>query len=197
MHFDLPALVATYGYPVAFFGSMLEGETILALAGLAVHRGHLPYVPVWLLAAVGGAIGDAIYFALGRRYAARILARWPAMVPAADRVHKLILRGPAIAIVTVRFLYGLRLAGPIVIGSCALPWPTFIFWNAIGALLWSACWLAVGYSLGEVAQRLIGNLAHVERELFLGVLVVAISVIVVLRWRARAARQAAAQRAGA
>jgi len=31
---DLPALVADYGYPIAFFGSMLEGETILALAGL-------------------------------------------------------------------------------------------------------------------------------------------------------------------
>ena len=188
MHVDLPALIATYGCPVAFFGSMLEGETILALAGLAVHRGHLSFVPVWLHAAAGGAVGDAIYFALGRRYGARILARWPAMTPAADRVHKLILHGPALAVVTVRFIYGLRLAGPIVIGSSTLPWPTFVFWNAIGALLWSACWLTGGYVLGEAAQRMIGNLAHIERELFLGVLVVAVVVIVVLRLRARAAR---------
>lgn len=188
MNVDLPAMVATYGYPVAFFGSMLEGETILALAGLAVHRGHLSLVPVWLLAAAGGAAGDVIYFALGRRYGARILARWPAMAPATDRVHKLILRGPALAVVAIRFLYGLRLAGPIVIGSSPLPWPTFVLWNAIGALLWSACWLAVGYALGEVAQRLIGNLAHIERELFLGVLAIAIVVLVVVKLRARAAR---------
>lgn len=188
MHVDLPALIATYGCPVAFFGSMLEGETILALAGLAVHRGHLSFVPVWLHAAAGGAVGDAIYFAIGRSYGARILPRWPAMAPAADRVHRLIQRGPALAVVTVRFLYSLRLAGPIVVGSSPLPWPRFVFWNAIGALLWSACWLAGGYLLGEVAQRLIGNLAHIERELFLGVLVVAVVIIIVLGLHARTPR---------
>lgn len=188
MHFDLPALVATYGYPLAFFGSMLEGETILALAGIAVHRGHLSFIPVWLLAAAGGALGDAIYFAIGRHYGTEVLQRFPRAAPAIDRVHRLVLRGPALAVVAVRFLYGMRLAGPVVFGTSALRWPQFLFWNACGALLWSACWLTVGYALGEVAERLIGNLAHIERELFLGVLGIAVIVIVVLRLRHRAAR---------
>jgi membrane protein DedA with SNARE-associated domain len=103
-------------------------------------------------------------------------------------VHRLIDRGPVISVIAVRFLYGVRMAGPLVIGTSAMSWPHFLFWNACGALLWSAAWLAIGYTLGEVAQRLLGNLAHVERELFLGVLAVAIVAAIVVRVRARSPR---------
>ena len=188
MHLDVPYLVQTYGYPAAFLGSMLEGETILVLAGLAAHRGHLLLVTVWLLAAAGGALGDAFYFGLGRRYGESLLSRFPRFAPAIARVHRLVERGPIVSVVLVRFLYGVRLAGPVVIGTSAMSWPHFLFWNGCGALLWSASWLALGYTLGEVAQRLLGNLMHVERELFLGVLAVAIVVAIVARVRARQAR---------
>jgi membrane protein DedA with SNARE-associated domain len=184
-HLDLPLLIQTYGYPAAFIGAMLEGETVLVLAGLAAHRGHLSLPTVWLLAAAGGAIGDAIYFALGRRYGEHLIARFPWFAPAVERIHRLIERGPVISVIGVRFLYGVRMAGPVVIGTSAMSWPHFLFWNAFGALLWSAAWLAAGYMLGEVAQRLLGNLAHVERELFGGVLMVAIVVAIVVRLRAR------------
>jgi hypothetical protein len=56
MQVDLPALVAAYGYPVTFIGTLFEGETILTLAGLAAHRGHLAWLPLWLLAALGGTL---------------------------------------------------------------------------------------------------------------------------------------------
>lgn len=189
MHFDLPQFVQAYGYPAAFVGAMLEGETILVLAGLAAHRGHLSLFTVWLLAAAGGALGDAFYFGLGRRYGEGLLSRFPRFAPALARVHRLVKRGPIVSVILVRFLYGVRLAGPMVIGTGTMSWPHFLFWNACGALLWSAAWLAVGYTLGEVAQRLLGNLMHVERELFLGVLAVAIVIAIVVRVRARNARR--------
>ena len=181
MHVDVPALVQAYGYPAAFIGTVLEGETILVLAGLAVHRGHLSLPVVWLLAALGGALGDTFYFALGRRYGEALLARFPRFAPAVDRVHRLVLRGPAVSVIAVRFLYGMRMAGPAVIGSSPMPWRTFLLWNACGALAWSGVWLAVGYALGEAAQRLLGNVAHFERELFAGVIVVAAIAALALR----------------
>src|SRR5207237_4912986 len=66
VHVDLPALIQAYGYPVTFIGALLEGETIVTLAGLAVHRGHLHCPALFVLAAAGGSIGATIYFALGR-----------------------------------------------------------------------------------------------------------------------------------
>jgi membrane protein DedA with SNARE-associated domain len=186
MHADLHALIQTYGYPLVFAGALFEGETILTLAGLAAHRGHLEWPVLWVLAAMGGMLGDTIYFALGRRYGAALLLRWPRFVPAIDRVHRLVHRNPALAVILVRFLYGVRIAGPVVIGSSRLSWPRYLSLNAIGAFLWAACWLGVGYLLGAAAEQLIGNLAKIERELFLTVLVCALIVAIIFRLRSRA-----------
>ena len=188
MHFDLPALIQAYGYPVTFIGALFEGETIVTLAGLAVHRGHLHWLALLALAAAGGTVGDTIYFALGRRYGSEVLARWPSFTPAIDRVHRLVQRNPALAVIAVRFLYGMRIAGPVVIGSSRLTWPRFLALNITGSLIWAACWLAVGYALGAAAERVAGNLARIERELFLIVLIVAAAIGIALKLRARAAR---------
>ncbi|HEY2818209.1 MAG TPA: DedA family protein [Casimicrobiaceae bacterium] len=192
MHIDLHALIQTYGYPLTFLGALFEGETILTLAGLAAHRGHLALPVLWVLAAMGGMLGDTIYFALGRRYGAEVLSRWPRFVPAIERVQRLVHRNPAVAVIVVRFLYGVRIAGPVVIGSSGLDWLRYLALNTVGALLWSACWLAAGYGLGAAAEQVVGDLAKVERELFLTVLVAAVIVAVTLRlrMRARASRQA-------
>ena len=120
MHVDLPALIQAYGYPLTFIGALFEGETIVTLAGLAVHRGHLYWLPVLVLAAAGGTVGDTIYFALGRRYGSELFARWPSFTTAIERVQRLVHRNPASAVIAVRFLYGMRIAGPVVIGSSGL-----------------------------------------------------------------------------
>jgi membrane protein DedA with SNARE-associated domain len=188
MHVDLPALIQAYGYPLTFIGALLEGETIVTLAGLAARRGHLYWPTLWVLAAAGGTVGDTIYFALGRRYGSELLARWPSFTPAVERVHRLVQRNPALAVIVVRFLYGMRVAGPVVIGSSGLSWPRYLTLNIAGAVVWAACWLAVGYAFGAAAERVVGNLAKVERELFLTVLIVAVGIAVALKLRARAAR---------
>jgi membrane protein DedA with SNARE-associated domain len=187
MHIDLHALIQSYGYPLTFVGALFEGETILTLAGLAAHRGHLAWPVLWILAAAGGMLGDVIYFALGRRYGAGLIARWPRFVPAIERVHRLVHKNPTLAVILVRFLYGVRIAGPIVIGSSQLGWIHYLSLNAIGALIWSACWLAAGYVLGAAAEQMVGNLAKFERELFLAVLIGALLVALYLKLRARAA----------
>ena len=188
MTFNLPELIQTYGYGATFLGALLEGETVLTLAGVAVHRGHLEWPLVWLMAAAGGALGDTIYFALGRRYGEALLSRWPSFAPAIERVHRLIVARPALAVISVRFLYGMRIAGPVVIGASKLPWIRFLALNGVGAVFWSACWLAAGYALGAAAEQLLGNLAKIERELFLIVLLAGIAILIVLRLRRRAAQ---------
>ena len=99
MHVDLPGLIQSYGYPLTFIGALFEGETVLTLAGLAVHRGRLTLPLVWVLAAAGGMLGDTIYFALGRRYGEELLARWP-------RLGRSIQRAPSRSTARARSLSG-------------------------------------------------------------------------------------------
>jgi membrane protein DedA with SNARE-associated domain len=188
MAIDLAPWIAAYGYPATLAGALFEGETVLVLAGLFAHRGVLD--PWWLMAlgAIGGATGDIVYFALGRRYGDALLARFPKYAPVADRVQAMIQRHPELSIFGIRFLYGLRTVGPAVIGSSAVSWPRFLVLNALGALVWSACWVGAGYGLGEAARRLLGRVVQVEREFVIAVLAVAVITSIVLRLRRRRIR---------
>jgi len=186
MQVDLPQLVATYGYPAAFLGALLEGETVLTLTGLAARRGNLSWPMLWVLAATGATIGDSVFFWIGRRYGESALTRWPSIASAVTRVHAIVLKRPALAVIGVRFLYGMRIAGPVVIGASALPWPRFLLLNFCGALIWASVWLTAGYVLGAAAERLLGHVAHLERALFFAILVCGLLVFIVVRLRRRA-----------
>ena len=50
--------VAAYGYLAVLLGTLLEGETVLLLAGFAAHQGHLAIHWVLLIAFIGGTLGD-------------------------------------------------------------------------------------------------------------------------------------------
>jgi membrane protein DedA with SNARE-associated domain len=182
-------LIERYGYLATFAGTLIEGESLLILSGLAAHRGYLALPFVVLVGAVGGAIGDLVFFLLGRHYGSDLIACFPRFAPAADRVHAMIERHPTATILAVRFMYGLRTAGPAIIGTTKVPLAEFAAINAIGALLWSACWAGAGYVLGKAAEHMLGDLAKVERELFGAVIVAIVLGLVAWHvWLARARR---------
>lgn len=186
MTLEYVALIGKYGYLATFAGTLLEGETLLILSGIAAHRGYLALPAVIAVGAIGGALGDIGFFLLGRHYGVHLLERFPRFAPAAARVHALIASHPTTAVLGVRFMYGLRTAGPAIIGTTRMSLLRFATVNLVGALLWSACWSGAGYLFGRAAEALLGDLAHVERELMVGVLLAGIVVAVGVRiWRAR------------
>ena len=186
MAFEYAPLVAKYGYAATFAGTLLEGESLLILSGFAAHRGYLSLPLVVVVGALGGALGDIGFFLLGRYYGRGLIARFPRFAPAADRVHGMIERHPAATVLGVRFMYGLRTAGPAIIGTTRMTLLEFVPLNAVGALLWSGCWAGAGYVLGRAAEHLLGDLARIEREVFGGALLLVVIGAVALKvWRAR------------
>ncbi len=184
MH-HLAQLISEHGYWVTFVGALLEGETMLVLAGLAAQRGYLHVTVLVAIGAVGGLVGDQIYFAIGRRNGARLLGRFPRFKPRAARVTAMIERHPELTVVGVRFLYGLRSIGPVAIGMSGIAWWHFALLNAVGAAIWSACWVGAGYLAGETVEMFLGDLRHVERILFGAAAAVALVATIVLHWRRR------------
>src|ERR1035437_10305952 len=65
------------GYAAIFVGTFLEGESILALGGLATEHGYLSFPAVVGVAVLGGFLGDQFFFFVGRRYGDRVLVRFP------------------------------------------------------------------------------------------------------------------------
>src|SRR5256885_7814010 len=114
---DLHALLSSHGYWVLTLGCLFEGETLLLLAGFAASRGDLNIFAVVAIAAIAGFIGDQIFFWLGRKHGSAVLRRFPSVAQQVERVFGLIERYQGWVIVGVRFAYGLRVAGPIIIGT--------------------------------------------------------------------------------
>ena len=184
---DLPGLIETYGYAAVFVGTLLEGETVLALAGFAAHRGYLALDWVIVTAIAGGVVGDQLAFAAGRRWGGRLLARWPRLAAAAGAAAAQLERHATWFIVANRFMYGLRLAGPIAVGMSALPWRRFLALNVAGAAIWAVAIALAGYVFGEVLARVLEDLHRAEAWVFGVGLVVALAVLAlrVLRRRGR------------
>jgi membrane protein DedA with SNARE-associated domain len=171
MDIDLPQLVSQYGYLAVFVGALLEGESILLLAGYAASAGYLSFQVVVAIAFVGATLGDQIFFFLGRRYGGGWRERWPRFDAQAQKVERLLLRWHGPVIILLRFTYGLRIAGPVAIGMTALrPW-RFMLFNAVGALIWAPLVAGVGYLFGHAMERVFGEMRRYE-EFGLLVLVV-------------------------
>ena len=181
---DTATLLQTYGYPLLALGCLLEGESILALAGFAAHEGHLHFGRVVLVAAVAGFAGDQVFFWLGRRHGARMLARFPSIAREAARVHRLIESWHGGVIVGVRFAYGLRIAGPVLIGSSGVaPW-RFTLFNALGAALWAPLVAGAGWFFGRAVEVLLGDIHRFELWA-LALLAAFAAAWLLWRWRAR------------
>lgn len=132
---------------------MLEGEAVVFLAGLAAHHGYLWFPAVVAVAVTGGFLVDQILFFVGRRYGNRVFARFPGVAAKLPRAQALLRRWNVLAIVLVRFLYGLRFAAPIVIGCSGIaPWRLALF-DLAGAVIWALAVAGLGYVAGEAVQR--------------------------------------------
>jgi membrane protein DedA with SNARE-associated domain len=181
---DLAGVIQQYGYAAVFAGSVLEGETLLLLAGLAAQRGYLSLQWVIAVAVAGAFLGDQLCFIIGRWFGGRALARWPRLEPSIARADALLARRGALIVVGLRFIYGLRTPGVLAIGMSRMSWLRFASLNLLGALLWGTIVAGAGYLLGNVVEPLLKDVRLAEYYVFGAVIIVGVTVWL-LRRRAR------------
>jgi membrane protein DedA with SNARE-associated domain len=184
---DLPGLIDSYGYIAVFIGAFLEGETILALAGLAAHRGYMDFKLVVIIALLAGFLGDQFYFFLGRFKGQEILARFPNVEERAQRFDALLARWHAPLIIGVRFMYGFRILGPIMLGMGRVAAWKFVVYNLIGAAIWAPLIAGIGYWFGEAVEAMLGNVKRFELWLFVALMAIGTSLFLIHFVRSRRA----------
>jgi membrane protein DedA with SNARE-associated domain len=177
---NLSGLIEQYGYAALFVGSLLEGETLLILAGFAAHQGFLQLPWVIVVAMTGGWAGDQIYFWLGRRHGGWVLSHFPRLLPVFERANVMIERYHELLIVGVRFLYGLRTVGPMALGMSAVPGWRFVLFNALGALIWAVGIGGAGYLFGQALELFLADVKKLQETLLIVLLFVGLLVWV---WR--------------
>lgn len=182
---DLASFIATYGYLAVFIGTLLEGETVVVLAGLAAQRGYLELGWVIAIACIGSMMSYQFCFQLGRRVGPKLLANIPNSAAAASRVRNLAERHPALVIIGIHFLYGVRTVGLFVIGMSGVAGWKFLWLNALGSLLWATIITLAGYLFGNIITAALGELDGGDKYLFGGLILLAVVLWLALRLRRR------------
>jgi membrane protein DedA with SNARE-associated domain len=180
--------LAQYGYLAVLLGALIEGETILLLAGFAIQQGSLDLTLVLSLGFLGAFAGDQFWFYMARRHGSVWLARRPHLLAKAARAKHLLDRHATLFILSFRFIYGMRNLGAMVIALSAITTRRFIFLNLIAAAVWAFVVIMSGYFFGEAAVALLDGLASIEQTLFAVFVVLALAVIASLllrRWLLR------------
>jgi membrane protein DedA with SNARE-associated domain len=175
--FDLESFVQNYGYWALFLGTILEGETVLILAGLMAHLGLMKLPLVILVALFGSVLGDQFYFFLGRRKGGALLDRHPLWRRRAEKVQRATRRYRNGIMLGFRFVYGMRIVTPLLLGmDRTVRVRRFILLNLIGAALWSAVVATGGYFFGGFLKIFLTDIRHYELVLLPVVLLIGVAI---------------------
>src|ERR687885_1726760 len=191
----LLSLTDHYGYLVVFFGVMAEsmcvplpGETILLAAGVMVQRGNLDLGDAIVFGILGAVVGDQIGYWVGRKGGRPFVLRWGRYVLVTSerlaRAERFFARHGGKAVFLARFVAGLRVFGALVAGISRMRWRTFLFYNALGGMLWATAAVMVGYLLGG-SLNLIERWAGRASLLLLGLVLLCLAFYFSYRWVAR------------
>jgi len=151
----LQELIRHYGYLAVFVGTVLEGETLLVMAGFAAQLGSLDLYSVMAIAAAGGFAGDQLWFAAGRWRGRPMRARFPGVQAQAARMERLIDRHSTWLSLGVRFMYGMRMVGAVLLGMSQASYLRFIALNLLGALMWAVLVGGAGYLFGQAVELVL------------------------------------------
>lgn len=154
------AIYAVIGFLVfveaaVFIGFVFPGETAIFLGGFMASTGHLDFWLLSLVVVVCAIIGDTVGFEVGRLIGPRIL-RWGPIARHGQRVERgrdLLRRRGGPAVLLGRFTAFFRAVMPALAGLSRMHYPTFLFWNASGAVVWGVGSCIIGYIAGESYER--------------------------------------------
>jgi membrane protein DedA with SNARE-associated domain len=176
--------IATFGLiAIETMGVPVPGETALIASALAAHNGELDIVLLIVLAASAAIIGDNVGFAIGRKYGRRVFVK-----PGPMHRQRLALldvgepffakHGPK-AVFLGRWVAGLRIASAWLAGMNKMSWPTFLFWNALGGIVWATAVGLGAYYAGHAFEDAIGTIG------IAGAVVVGVVIVAFFYWRHR------------
>ncbi len=184
--YALPAIIG-----LESFGFPSPGETALILAAVLASEGKLQ---IWLVLVIGIAsaiVGDSIGYELGRRLGREVLtARGPFQGERTRAVaagERFFAKHGNKTIFFARWITGVRSAAAWLAGIDRMHYPTFLLYNAAGAITWGLTYGLVGYYGGQAAADVI---TKVGTYALIAIAVVAVIALVV--WQVRKRRTAAA-----
>lgn len=163
----------------------LPGDSLLFAAGAvaALYPDDLGLVPLLVLLSIAAILGDTINYSLGRWIGPRAfsLNTWFLKHDHLEKAQAFYHRHGGKTIVLARFVPIVRTFAPFVAGVGKMHYPTFLWFNVVGGLLWVGLCTVAGY--------FFGNIEAVKKHFELVVIGIVLVSVLPLTWEWWAARR--------
>ncbi|SAL01450.1 membrane-associated protein [Caballeronia calidae] len=150
-----PSAIVQWGGAAVFanvlltrLGVPLPSAPLLVFAGSMVASGRLSFGHVLLAAMCGALLGDSVWFSAGRIYGRRLVAALARRSYAVDTgmrtTGELFERHGAPIVAVSKFVPGLGLVTPPLMGTTQIAALAFFSWDAAGIVAWASFWVMGG-----------------------------------------------------
>jgi membrane protein DedA with SNARE-associated domain len=176
-------ILRTYGLWAVFFGTMLEGDLTLLLAGVLARAGVFRFEEALVVGTAGGFVGDSLCYLIGSRFRGRARTlRF--FMRARPRIESLMRRFGLLTVLIVKYVYGLRTASAIFWGIAHFGYWRFAVLTAASCVVWVGVLAGLGFTFATGIQELIGDLHRIQIILLIALGIFAI-VYVITRFERR------------
>ncbi len=173
------AYLVLFGWIIAEqIGLPIPSAPLLLTAGTLTAT-HTLSLPLILLSAVAAClVSDSVWYFMGARFGGgmvRLVCKLSfESATCVRRTGDFFQRYGARAMLVAKFIPGLGAVAAPIAGQSKMPYPTFLIWDAAGAVLWSGSIALVGRFFGDVLKRhpeALSTVGHFAGILFVLLLV--------------------------
>lgn len=172
MLFDVTQLILSFGYVALFavvfsetgllVGFFLPGDTLLFTAGVLASQGVIDIAAVIAICFAAAVLGDSFGYYLGRRFGKKVFTmEEPHFLDDhlnkenLERTRGFFKKYGAWTIFIARYVPIVRTIAPTLAGTADMPYTTFLAYNVLGGLAWTASISLLGYFFGGVVPHAI------------------------------------------
>lgn len=192
---DTLQFVVQYGYALLFVWVLIEqgglpipATPLILAAGALAGQGRMSLPLVVIAATLGCFAADVFWYSFGKRRGAIVLNLLCRIAMEPDscvrRTESTFSKFGPRTLLVCKFIPGLNTAAPALAGMVSVPFPRFIAFDLVGALLWTVTYSVVGYLFSKQLDRIARD-AHLLGNGLLILFVTGVIAYVLYRWRAR------------
>jgi membrane-associated protein len=154
-------IFAETGLLIGFF---LPGDTLLFAAGFFAAQGKISLIGSLLAIFLGSILGNMLGYEIGRRSGPKIFTKEDALLLTPQTIESaqgFYEKHGGKTILLARFIPIVRTLAPLMAGIGKMYYKTFLFYNVVGAFIWTVTVTMIGY----LAGRLIGQYFDIDKYL--------------------------------